>query len=854
VGSVSVSGGVLQVVGNGSWTNYAYRPGTGSAGEVIRFAFKTTDVNTSTPLYLQSGTFNTSTYRRWGVYVMGGVLQREYYQGTTRSVKSLMGVSANTWYEVALRLNGMGGFQVMAWKRGEAAVWGADSVQFASGWEGLSWTYVAQAYNGTLQVDDYQEQAGGAIGQRTGMVDGSGSTAWEYDLAGRLAKETRAVSGQGSFVTQWGYFNTGQMAWMQYPGGNAGQAGEKLTYSYYPQGAPKTLWSDLGTPANTADDYYYLQQAGYDAAGRTVRLWLGGTYLANLPTVQNGYTYFDWITPNGAGRLKRITAGTVNDANNLLDLRYYSGTNTPAYDAFGNLLNIYRYNTSDVLLETQTFGYDLLDRLTSAAATGGAGYSESYSYDASTGSLASKTGVGSYAYHAPRQGTCTAGTNAAIPHAAQTAGANAYTYDCNGNMLTRPGQALTFDAENRLVEVNRTLKPTRTEASFTYDGDGTRVKSVVGSTTTVFIGEYLEWTGSTSTMKLHYYAGGRRIALRSAGTLLWLTGDHLGSATLTADASGGSAVTQLYKAWGEIRTGSLNALATRYTFTGQAVEDSIGLMFYHARWYDPLLGRFVSADTIVPGAFDPLAYDRYAYVRSNPLRYVDPSGHKACIEFDENGKCIQDPDWHPRQVPFFTRSPVNSEDIDFIQWFGGTEAAYNDHLVYLKDKRSSWNYDGYCQGYHCGLDYGADWGTPVYAGVYGEVVSTDFTKDGGYFIIVKVRDHIIKYQSLDGNFRVDFGDMVTPDTILAGVGNHKMDPNGNNNHLHLEVRYSSSGHNAWKDRIANPLLFMSGTLYAELQNKVAASPWENVFFHPPADNDPLKQVSPIVRGGTVLWP
>ena len=623
-----VTGGMLQIVGNGSWNNYAYRPGTGSDGEVIRFAFKTTDVSTSTPLYLQSGIFNTSTYRRWGVYVTGGVLQREYYQGTARSLKNLFSVSANTWYEVLLRLNGTGGFQVVAWKRGDPAVWGADSMQFASGWEGLSWTYVAQAYNGTLQVDDYQEQAGSAIGQRTGMVDGSGSTAWAYDGAGRMVKETRAITGQGSFVTQWGYFNTGQMAWMQYPGGNAGQAGEKLTYSYYPQGAPKTLWSDLGTPANTADDYYYLQQAGYDAAGRTVRLWLGGTYLANLPTVQNGYAYFDWSTPNGGGRLKQITAGTVNDANSLLDLRYYSGTDTPAYDALGNLLNIYRYDTSDVLLETQTFGYDLLNRLTSALATGSAGYSESYSYDPGTGSLASKTGVGTYTYHAPRQGTCATGTNATIPHAAQSAGANAYTYDCNGNMLSRPGQALSFDAENRLVEVNRTVKPIRTEASFTYDGDGTRVKSVVGTTTTVFIGEYLEWTGSTSTLKLHYYAGGRRIALRSAGTLLWLTGDHLGSTTVTADASGGSATTQLYKAWGEVRTGLLNALATRYTFTGQAAEDSLGLLYYHARWYDPYLNQWTQPDTIIPDPYNPLDWNRYSYVRYNPLKYVDPDGHR----------------------------------------------------------------------------------------------------------------------------------------------------------------------------------------------------------------------------------
>jgi RHS repeat-associated protein len=160
-------------------------------------------------------------------------------------------------------------------------------------------------------------------------------------------------------------------------------------------------------------------------------------------------------------------------------------------------------------------------------------------------------------------------------------------------------------------------------------------------TTTVFIGEYLEWTGSTSTMKLHYYAGGRRIALRSAGALLWLVGDHLGSTTVTADAGGGSATMQLYKAWGEIRTGSLNALATRYTFTGQAAEDSLGLMFYRARWYDPLLGRFVSADSIVPGVFDPLAYDRYAYVNNSPVVYNDPSGHWMCDQYDPS--CAETP-------------------------------------------------------------------------------------------------------------------------------------------------------------------------------------------------------------------
>ena len=50
-------------------------------------------------------------------------------------------------------------------------------------------------------------------------------------------------------------------------------------------------------------------------------------------------------------------------------------------------------------------------------------------------------------------------------------------------------------------------------------------------------------------------------------------------------------------------------------------------MFYVARWYDPVLGRFAQADTVVPGAGNPMAWDRYAYVNNNPVGYSDPTGH-----------------------------------------------------------------------------------------------------------------------------------------------------------------------------------------------------------------------------------
>jgi hypothetical protein len=51
------------------------------------------------------------------------------------------------------------------------------------------------------------------------------------------------------------------------------------------------------------------------------------------------------------------------------------------------------------------------------------------------------------------------------------------------------------------------------------------------------------------------------------------------------------------------------------------------LMDYGARFYSPLLGRFISADSIVPRPGDPQSLNRYSYVRNNPLQLTDPSGH-----------------------------------------------------------------------------------------------------------------------------------------------------------------------------------------------------------------------------------
>jgi len=78
-------------------------------------------------------------------------------------------------------------------------------------------------------------------------------------------------------------------------------------------------------------------------------------------------------------------------------------------------------------------------------------------------------------------------------------------------------------------------------------------------------------------------------------------------------------------------------LTTDYGYTGQRNEAGLGLMDYGARYYDPALGRFVSADTVVPNPGNPQDLNRYAYVRNNPLNYIDPTGHK--LQCDSDGNC-----------------------------------------------------------------------------------------------------------------------------------------------------------------------------------------------------------------------
>jgi murein DD-endopeptidase MepM/ murein hydrolase activator NlpD len=243
----------------------------------------------------------------------------------------------------------------------------------------------------------------------------------------------------------------------------------------------------------------------------------------------------------------------------------------------------------------------------------------------------------------------------------------------------------------------------------------------------------------------------------------------------------------------------------------------------------------------------------------NPLKYVDPSGHVNCdVYHGDPTDCGVSDKWYDPKFGQnsrfqFYRLPVNGYEIDWIQWYGGTETAHQAHL-----NNDSLGYDAYAQGFYAGIDLGANWGTPVYAGVYGVVVSIGRGGSGDWIISIDNGDFRIRFQHLDGDFFVEVGDSVTPSTIIGGVGNPTVDPNDGNVHFHLEIRYSSTGVDDFKNRLDNPLLYMDEYLFADIKDieSLMRADHPNITFSYPEGNpqiDPLLQHHPIIRGGPILW-
>ena len=100
--------------------------------------------------------------------------------------------------------------------------------------------------------------------------------------------------------------------------------------------------------------------------------------------------------------------------------------------------------------------------------------------------------------------------------------------------------------------------------------------------------------------------------------------DHLGTTSLVLDAAGNRVAESRHYPYGEVRwswpEGEGSTFPTEYRFTGQRIEDSLGIYAMGARFYDPYLTRFISPDSIIPQIANPQSFNRYSYGYNNPVK------------------------------------------------------------------------------------------------------------------------------------------------------------------------------------------------------------------------------------------
>jgi RHS repeat-associated protein len=101
-------------------------------------------------------------------------------------------------------------------------------------------------------------------------------------------------------------------------------------------------------------------------------------------------------------------------------------------------------------------------------------------------------------------------------------------------------------------------------------------------------------------------------------------------ATRITDSTGTEVRRLAYTAFGEEAENTGTGDTPKYTYTGKEL-DTIGLYYYGARYYDPVLARFLTPDTEYDGP-SPQGLDRYSYALNNPIIYRDPTGHEACCK------------------------------------------------------------------------------------------------------------------------------------------------------------------------------------------------------------------------------
>jgi RHS repeat-associated protein len=217
----------------------------------------------------------------------------------------------------------------------------------------------------------------------------------------------------------------------------------------------------------------------------------------------------------------------------------------------------------------------------------------------------------------------------------------AVSYDAWGNVTGRSynNQTATL-SYNKLDEMVEWQAPNTNQAWYAYDSNGDRTleRSTINGTSTTEtvyafgLEEYTYDSSGNEISSTHYYSlaghliGERQTSGGSSTTNMFMT-DALGSVQAVISNTQNSATmlsNQVFSPYGTQL--SQNGNFSQYTnkgFTGQYTDPTSGLDYYILRYYDPVAGVFLSADTKEGNA---QGMNPYAYVAQNPETLTDPSG------------------------------------------------------------------------------------------------------------------------------------------------------------------------------------------------------------------------------------
>ena len=477
------------------------------------------------------------------------------------------------------------------------------------------------------------------------QIDGAEETAvryteYQYDRRGQttgyaeLSQENEPTADEiKAHQIRYHYDSDGKLTKVTYPTTKNGV--QALAYEYDQNGWLTKIKGEVqsgdGSTEKTVRSYTY------DSYGKVKEIKDYRDLLnSSDQAVKKVYTY------DSLDRVKEMTY-TDLETGKVMESYQYS------YDKSSNItektqVNNYPREDADKVNETKVYTYDTLGRLIKTVTTDHKKDDKTkavtYTYDNVGNRLKEDDGTTttSYTYNGLDQlKTSTKEKGTAVEEVRQ------YDYDANGNQTdvkntkTGENQTYVYDAENRLSQVSVTKDGnTAVIQQNIYNGEGQRIQKIDGDETINYyyqdgvVAYTTDVNGEQNSQNLIGTDGNVLATERfqqNATQYYLYNKDIQGSTSSLVKEDGSADATYQYTDFGETTIQGDDQAKNEVSYTGGIYDQSTGLYYLNARYYNPEDGRFMTEDSYRGEIMNPETGHLYVYCANNPVNYMDPSGH-----------------------------------------------------------------------------------------------------------------------------------------------------------------------------------------------------------------------------------